>query len=230
MIAAAHATGLAVAVHIEPYAGRTVESTVARRGLPALATACARSTSTGRSTCRSPTGRRRRRRCMPGRLDAVRADGARRCAAAAGFDGVYTYDIVTYGGDKFAPAVRARRTRVNLLCAPSVGPGYNARRGSGDPVREAAPQRRDLRRDVARGDRGEGRPRHDHVVQRMARGDADRAGRAADAGTARYATCRTTGPGGCTACRPSARTSTRTRYWSDVFRSTSPLQPKTRAS
>ncbi len=43
-------------------------------------------------------------------------------AAAARFDGVYTYDIVTYSGDKFGRLCRQAH-HVHLLCAPSVGPG-----------------------------------------------------------------------------------------------------------
>ena len=43
-------------------------------------------------------------------------------AAAAGFDGVYTYDIVTYGGDKFHRLCDQAHA-VGLPCAPSVGPG-----------------------------------------------------------------------------------------------------------
>jgi hypothetical protein len=54
-------------------------------------------------------------------------------AAAAGFDGVYTYDIVTYGGNSFHRLCDEAHA-MHLLCAPSVGPGYNAKRGSGDPV------------------------------------------------------------------------------------------------
>src|SRR6185437_15863665 len=54
-------------------------------------------------------------------------------AATARFDGVYTYDIVTYGGSSFH-RLCAEAHAMHLLCAPSVGPGYNAKRGSGDAV------------------------------------------------------------------------------------------------
>ena len=54
-------------------------------------------------------------------------------AGKGGFDGVYTYDIVTYGGGSFARLCAAAHAH-GLLCAPSVGPGYDARRGSLDPV------------------------------------------------------------------------------------------------
>jgi glycoprotein endo-alpha-1,2-mannosidase len=53
-------------------------------------------------------------------------------AAADGFDGVYTYDIVSYNASSFARlCARARAAR--LICAPSVGPGFEAERATGDP-------------------------------------------------------------------------------------------------
>ena len=134
VIAAARADGIAVAAHLEPYArphGRRARSptspTCGRSG-------SRRSTSTGRSICRSPTGRPRRPRCMPGGVTLLRADrrwsGA---AAAAGFDGVYTYDIVTYGGDKFASALQRGARAASALRA--VGRARATTRGaaSGDP-------------------------------------------------------------------------------------------------
>ena len=48
-------------------------------------------------------------------------------AAAAGFDGIYTYDFNTYGGGKFS-RICAEAHAVHLVCAPSVGPGYDGRR------------------------------------------------------------------------------------------------------
>jgi hypothetical protein len=52
-------------------------------------------------------------------------------AAAAGFAGIYTYDIVEYGPGTFA-SMCARAHQAGLLCAPSVGPGYDALRATGD--------------------------------------------------------------------------------------------------
>jgi glycoprotein endo-alpha-1,2-mannosidase len=52
-------------------------------------------------------------------------------AQAAHFAGVYTYDIATYGPPSFAPLC-ARAHRAGLICAPSVGPGYDALRATGD--------------------------------------------------------------------------------------------------
>jgi glycoprotein endo-alpha-1,2-mannosidase len=127
----AQADGLAVAVHIEPYAGRSVASIAADvqylRGygittfyvyraldLPVADwAAAADELHAGGSVLFAQTG-------LVGP------------AAAAGFDGIYTYDIVTYGGETFARICGEAHAR-GLLCAPSVGPGYDARRGSGDP-------------------------------------------------------------------------------------------------
>jgi glycoprotein endo-alpha-1,2-mannosidase len=131
VIAAASADGISVAVHVEPYPGRTVASIVDDltylRGygvrtfyiyrafdLPIADWAAAK--------------------------DALHVDGSvlwaqtglAGAAAAAGFDGIYTYDIVTFGGNTFA-RICAEAHAMHLLCAPSVGPGYDARRGSGDP-------------------------------------------------------------------------------------------------
>ena len=52
-------------------------------------------------------------------------------AAAAGFDGVYTYDVFGIRGGSFA-GLCARARAAGLACAPSVGPGYNAGRATSD--------------------------------------------------------------------------------------------------
>jgi glycoprotein endo-alpha-1,2-mannosidase len=54
-------------------------------------------------------------------------------AARAGFTGFYTYDIVVYGGNKFM-RMCAQAHAVKLLCAPSVGPGYDASFATGDSL------------------------------------------------------------------------------------------------
>jgi glycoprotein endo-alpha-1,2-mannosidase len=53
-------------------------------------------------------------------------------ASAAGFAGFYTYDVLVYGGEKFDRLCDEARA-VGLLCAPSVGPGYDAEAATGDP-------------------------------------------------------------------------------------------------
>ena len=52
-------------------------------------------------------------------------------AQAAHFTGVYTYDVFRYGAAAFG-RLCARAHRAGLLCAPSVGPGYDALRATGD--------------------------------------------------------------------------------------------------
>jgi hypothetical protein len=52
-------------------------------------------------------------------------------AARAGFTGFYTYDILLYDGAKFDRLCTQART-AGILCAPSVGPGYEAAAATGD--------------------------------------------------------------------------------------------------
>jgi hypothetical protein len=54
-------------------------------------------------------------------------------AKAAGFDGLYTYDVGTWTGSAFARTCTQAHT-AGLLCAPSVGPGYDARLATGDTL------------------------------------------------------------------------------------------------
>ena len=125
---AARRAGLGVAVHLEPYRGRTPASTA--EDIAALQ--------------------------LRGYADFYVYDADRDAAAdwatalavladvrvfahtylvgrakAAGFDGLYTYDVATWNGGTFA-RVCAQAHRAGLLCAPSVGPGYDARRATPD--------------------------------------------------------------------------------------------------
>jgi glycoprotein endo-alpha-1,2-mannosidase len=126
--AAARARGLSVAAHIEPYDGRTVasvENDVAylRRfdvadiylyrpfELPVHEWAALNE------------------RVEGVRLWAETALAGR--AAAARFDGLYTYDILIHDASKL-DRICAQARKVRLLCAPSVGPGYDARRAGLD--------------------------------------------------------------------------------------------------
>jgi Glycosyl hydrolase family 99 len=52
-------------------------------------------------------------------------------AARAGFAGFYTYDILLYDGAKFDRLCTQARA-AGILCAPSVGPGYEAAAATGD--------------------------------------------------------------------------------------------------
>jgi glycoprotein endo-alpha-1,2-mannosidase len=62
-------------------------------------------------------------------LYAQTSDAAR--AAGAGFDGIYTYDVLAVRGAAFG-GFCARATKAGIACAPSVGPGYNASRATPD--------------------------------------------------------------------------------------------------
>jgi hypothetical protein len=128
--AAARAAGLTVAVHLEPYVGRTVASTtVDVAGLRALGI----STFYVYRALDLPLSEWATANDAFPQDVVVYAQTALVGAAAAGrFDGVYTYDILTYGGNMFA-RLCAQAHAKGLLCAPSVGPGYDARRGSYDP-------------------------------------------------------------------------------------------------
>jgi hypothetical protein len=128
VVRAARARGLRVAVHLEPYLGRTVESTaadVARlRTLGIVDFYLYRPLDFPAADWRVLTQPLRGVRV----LAQTNLVGF---AAAGGFDGVYTYDILTYGGDTFRRLCTQAR-RAGLLCAPSVGPGYIASRATPD--------------------------------------------------------------------------------------------------
>jgi hypothetical protein len=130
--AAARADGITVAAHIEPYGDRTVASIVAdvaylestygirtfyvyrALDLPVADWAAAHDAL----------------HAVPGTTLFAQTALAG-AASAARFDGIYTYDIVTYGANTFRRICNEAHAK-HLLCAPSVGPGYDARRGDGD--------------------------------------------------------------------------------------------------
>ena len=128
VIEAAQLNGLAVAAHLEPYRGRTVVSTEADiRELRALGVSdfyVWDSSSLPDAEWAELNERLRDVRVfantnLPGK------------AAAGRFDGLYTYDVLLFGGTLFPRLCRQARL-LGLLCAPSVGPGYDARRATGD--------------------------------------------------------------------------------------------------
>jgi hypothetical protein len=128
VVRAARRWHLDVAVHVEPYTGRTAESVatdveyLAGLGIHTLYIFDAETIASGDwAAIRS--------HLLPVTLFAQTSHAG--WAAAAGFDGVYTYDIVTYGAAKFV-RLCAQARAAHLLCAPSVGPGYDANRADGD--------------------------------------------------------------------------------------------------
>ena len=130
VIAAARADGILVAAHLEPYAGRSVMSIVADVGY--LRTLGITTFYVYRADD-FPTAdwAAAKAALHQGGVQLLAQTAYAGWASAAGFDGIYTYDILTYGGDKFARICNEAHA-MHLLCAPSVGPGYLARRGDGD--------------------------------------------------------------------------------------------------
>ena len=120
---AARRFGLEVAIHLEPYGGRTPASTAA--DIAEL--------SAGGVTDfyvydadRDPAAAWAE--ALAG-VEGVRIFGHTTLvgrAKAAGFDGLYTYDVVTWSGALFQ-RLCTQAHKAGLLCAPSVGPGYDAR-------------------------------------------------------------------------------------------------------
>jgi len=128
-VAAARAAGLSVAAHVEPYPGRSataVERDIAylrRFGITDVYVygpddVTAEEWATVNDDVEAPV----RVFAQTGRVGR---------AAAGHFDGVYTYDILGWGGGTFR-RICTQAHAAGLLCGPSVGPGYDARRASGD--------------------------------------------------------------------------------------------------
>jgi hypothetical protein len=130
--AAARRHGLALAIHLEPYDGRSPASVAADLAYLAgfgvrdvyvyhprdfAASDWAAVVAAAPPTMRLLAGTQ-----LPG------------FAAAGHFAGLYTYDFVTNRGDKFA-RLCAEAHALHLACAPSVGPGYDGTRAGEPPVR-----------------------------------------------------------------------------------------------
>jgi hypothetical protein len=128
VIAAAGAHGLSVAAHLEPYRGRTVAST--EGDIEQLRTLGVSDFYVWASVALPDSEWAE----LNARLSGVRTFANTNLAgrAAAGkFDGVYTYDVLLFKGALF-PRLCGQARKLGLLCAPSVGPGYDARRATRD--------------------------------------------------------------------------------------------------
>jgi glycoprotein endo-alpha-1,2-mannosidase len=128
VLASARRHGLTVAAHLEPYRGRTVASTESDiaylRGLGISDVYVWASSQLADADWAE----------MNRRVEGVRVFANTNLvgrAAAGGFDGVYTYDVLLFDGGLFPRLCRQAR-HLKLLCAPSVGPGYDARRATSD--------------------------------------------------------------------------------------------------
>jgi Glycosyl hydrolase family 99 len=128
VIAAARAHSVEVAAHLEPYVGRSIASITAdiaylrTLGISDVFVYHAMDFTAGEW------------QPLTSALSGVRLFAQTPLAGyakAGGFQGIYTYDIVTYRGRTFARMCTAAHKQ-GLLCAPSVGPGYSAERATGD--------------------------------------------------------------------------------------------------
>ena len=129
VIRAAKRRHLRVAVQLEPYPGRTVDSVAADlvylrslglRDVYIYSTKDFSAEDWSRVT-RQPMGMR-----LFGQTNQVGF------AARAGFAGFYTYDILLFDAAKF-DRFCAQARAAGILCAPSVGPGYEASQTTSDP-------------------------------------------------------------------------------------------------
>jgi hypothetical protein len=128
VLKAAWAVGMQVAVHIEPYDGRTAASVGADiahlRELGITDFYVYRATDVPAADWAA----------LNGSLTGVRVFAQTNLpgfAAAGKFTGLYTYDVLLYGAGSFG-RICGEAHRLNLLCAPSVGPGYQATAATGD--------------------------------------------------------------------------------------------------
>jgi glycoprotein endo-alpha-1,2-mannosidase len=119
---------LRIAVHLEPYPGRTAASVATdvlhlrTHGITDVFVYDATRTPASEwATALEP---------VPG-IRVFANTGLPGFAKAGHFDGLYTYDAYLYDGTSF-PRICASAHRLGLVCAPSVGPGYDARRATGD--------------------------------------------------------------------------------------------------
>ena len=127
--AAARAAGLTVALHVEPWEGRTPATVVdALRGLRGLGIRdvyvydSTTSTDEDWRAALASLGKDMRvfaQTTLPGK------------ARRAGFQGLYTYDVLVNDGSSFRRMCNGAH-RLGLACAPSVGPGFDSLRATGE--------------------------------------------------------------------------------------------------
>ncbi|WP_411277543.1 hypothetical protein [Gaiella sp.] len=131
----ARQVGLRVALHVEPFKGRTPSSLEDDiNGF--LATGITDFYVYDSTLTADADWAELNERLSGGRLFANTGKPGK--ARAGGFDGLYTYDVLLHDGSSF-PRICASARRLGLVCAPSVGPGFDAVRATGDArVRERA--------------------------------------------------------------------------------------------
>jgi len=122
VLATAHRHRLQTAIHLEPYPGRSL-ATIAQ-DLPYLASLGIRDVYVYHPRDFAAADWATLRSTAPASLRLFAGTELVGFAAAGHFDGFYTYDFINFGGAKFI-RLCAQARAVHLLCAPSVGPGYD---------------------------------------------------------------------------------------------------------
>ena len=134
VLAAARRHHLQLAVHVEPYAGRSPATVVL--DLKYLAALGVRDVYAYHPRDFASADWAAMRPQVPASLRLFAGTELIGFAAAGRFDGFYTYDFINYGGGKFARLCNEAHA-VGLLCAPSVGPGYDGVRAGEAPALSA---------------------------------------------------------------------------------------------
>ena len=129
VLAAAQRHHLRVAIHLEPYGGRSPGTVAA--DLAYLASLGIRDVYVYHPRDFTASDWAALHAAQPS-LRLFAGTGLVGFAVAGRFDGFYTYDFLTYRGDKFV-RLCAQAHALHLLCAPSVGPGYDGRRAGEAP-------------------------------------------------------------------------------------------------
>jgi len=122
VLAAARRHRLQPAIHLEPYPGRSPATVT--QDLPYLASLGIRDVYVYHPRDFAAADWATVRTSAPVSMRLFAGTELVGFAAAGRFDGFYTYDFIDYGGGKFARLCAQARV-VHLLCAPSVGPGYD---------------------------------------------------------------------------------------------------------
>jgi hypothetical protein len=139
VLAAARRHHLQPAIHLEPYAGRSPATVVL--DLKYLASLGIRDVYVYHPRDFAASDWAAIRPQVPAGLRLFAGTELVGFAAAGLFDGFYLYDFMNFGGGKFVRLCNQAHA-VHLLCAPSVGPGYDGVRAGEAVVLSAQSSRR----------------------------------------------------------------------------------------
>jgi glycoprotein endo-alpha-1,2-mannosidase len=134
VVGAARAQGLLVGIHLEPYPGRSPQSVGA--DLQYLAGFGVRDVYVYHPRDFAASDWAAVNATAPTTMRLLAGTRYAGFAAAGRFAGVYTYDFLTYSAGSFVRLCQEAHA-MQLVCAPSVGPGYDGTRAGEPPVGRA---------------------------------------------------------------------------------------------